>query len=468
MGGIDELKEMIRELGRRNPVGFAEWVGKINLTDYQKKFMMDESKRIIFVASRQVGKSTCTALKAIRKAWCYEDQTILVISRTARQSQLLCEKIVNFINKEPIVKSDVVKANTEQVKFENGSVIYSLPGKSENVRGYSATMIIVDEAAFVPDEVFAAIEPALATTDGQLILISSPFRREGYFWRAWNSSGWSKHRVTCYENPLITEDFIEQFRQSHTLTEFRREMLAEFVDDDSECFVTADLLRRAMRIEKHYKPNPEYDYVIGVDFARFGNDKTCFAIVGKRKDEDMSNGVLVVVNIVLLEKKALTETARILFNLVREWKPLLVVCDSNGLGAGAFDMLREWLGSLVIDVKARQGIARTNMYLFVRDLLHDDRLLMFEDERIIGHFLNIDLSFDTGGRPKIVKRPGGNDDIADAIVYAVDGWVQIGFNSAKAEVCDFLNVDSIGCKIGDVGVRGLDVFGSYGLNVFRW
>jgi len=446
---FEELKDIVKKMSIENPIGFGEWILKHSLTDYQKKFLTDESNRIIFVSSRQAGKSTVTALRALRKAWCYDDQAILIISRTSRQSKLLAKKILNFAKKEPLIETDIVKSNTELIEFNNGSIIHILPGSSDNIRGFSADCVIVDEAAFVSDDVFTAIEPTLAATNGEFILLSSPFRRDGYFWKAWNNKYWSRHKVTCYENTLINEEFIEEFKKTHTVTEFRREMLAEFVDDESEAYITTELLRRAMRIEKQFKPDPEYEYVIGADFARFGNDKTCFVILGKRKDSNMSSGELELVNYYLISKKSLTYTVGMLLNVIKEWQPVYVICDSNGLGAGAFDMLKEKLGSLIDDIGSVQGVKRTNLYMMVRELLQDNRLLMFESDEIINHFLNIDLSYDGSGRIKIVKKPGNNDDIADACVMAVEGWRRIGYGSATMEVCDFINLDTINTLSSD-------------------
>src|ERR1035437_4701637 len=63
-----------------------------------------------------------------------------------------------------------------------GSRICSLPGDPKTIRGFSApALILEDEAAFVDDELFAAIKPMLAVSRGQLILMSTPFGRRGHF-----------------------------------------------------------------------------------------------------------------------------------------------------------------------------------------------------------------------------------------------------------------------------------------------
>lgn len=63
-----------------------------------------------------------------------------------------------------------------EMEFENGSRIVALPGKEETIRGFSGVaLLIVDEAARVPDALYQAVRPMLAVSGGQIILLSTPF-----------------------------------------------------------------------------------------------------------------------------------------------------------------------------------------------------------------------------------------------------------------------------------------------------
>jgi hypothetical protein len=43
------------------------------------------------------------------------------------------------------------------------------PGNEDTVRGYSgATLLLIDEAARVPDALYAAVKPMLATSGGEM------------------------------------------------------------------------------------------------------------------------------------------------------------------------------------------------------------------------------------------------------------------------------------------------------------
>ncbi len=62
-----------------------------------------------------------------------------------------------------------------------------------SLRGHTAHMIVFDEAAFIPEEVIQQVAmPMLATTDGTAIMLSTPYDRDHYFFRAFTSPAWSR------------------------------------------------------------------------------------------------------------------------------------------------------------------------------------------------------------------------------------------------------------------------------------
>jgi len=71
----------------------------------------------------------------------------------------------------------------------NGSRIISLPGDEKNIRGYSnVKLLVIDEAARVPDSLYLTIRPMLAVSRGRLICLSTPFGKRGWFHDAWTGS----------------------------------------------------------------------------------------------------------------------------------------------------------------------------------------------------------------------------------------------------------------------------------------
>src|ERR1035437_11088243 len=78
----------------------------------------------------------------------------------------------------------------------NGSRIVGLPGTEPTIRGFSAvSLLLVDEASRVSDEAYLAVRPALATSDGALWLMSTPWGKRGFFYEAGTNGGPEWERI---------------------------------------------------------------------------------------------------------------------------------------------------------------------------------------------------------------------------------------------------------------------------------
>jgi hypothetical protein len=113
-----------------------------------------------------------------------------------------------------------------------------LPGSEATVRGFSAvSLLLVDEAARVSDELYLALRPMLAVSEGTLWLMSTPYGKRGFFYEAWESGGeWERFQVTAEECPRISQRFLEEERRAMGERWFRQEYLCEFGDADDAVF----------------------------------------------------------------------------------------------------------------------------------------------------------------------------------------------------------------------------------------
>jgi hypothetical protein len=114
------------------------------------------------------------------------------------------------------------------------------------VRGFSGvTLIVEDEAAFVPDELYVAVRPMLATSGGRLILMSTPNGRRGHFFVEWaaDSDTWERTRITAHEVPRISCAFLEEERGSLGKWRFSQEYEGQFVESDGQLFSYDDVTR---------------------------------------------------------------------------------------------------------------------------------------------------------------------------------------------------------------------------------
>ena len=214
---------------------------------WQERVLKSRTKRGILNCNRQCGKSTVTAVMAVEQAWTKPGSLTLVASPSGRQSGEFMRKVGRFVRKLGVrPKGD--GDNENSLQFPNGSRIVGLPGNEGTIRGFSAvSLLLVDEASRVPDDLYLALRPMLATSGGALWLLSTPNGKRGFFWETWERGGaeWERVRVTGYECGRIKREFLEEERRTMGERRFKQEYLCEFGEAEGGMF-DADLVRRAM------------------------------------------------------------------------------------------------------------------------------------------------------------------------------------------------------------------------------
>jgi hypothetical protein len=200
---------------------------------------------MLLLCSRQSGKSLTAAALALREALLKPESLVLLLSPTQRQSgELFKDKVRRLYNGlgRPV---PTVQESALTMELANGSRVVSLPGDEETVRGYSGvTLLVVDEAARVPDALYYTIRPMLATSGGTLVVLSTPFGKLGWFHDEWHreGAGWERVRITADQCPRITPEFLEEERQALGEHWFLQEYFCEFRDTVDSVFRYEDVL----------------------------------------------------------------------------------------------------------------------------------------------------------------------------------------------------------------------------------
>jgi hypothetical protein len=240
-----------REPERKEEVDAAEWVRrKLGLDPDPKQALVltSASKRGMLNCARQWGKSTIAAAKAIHEAVHRKESLVLVVSPSARQSGEFVRKAAGFARRLGMrTKGD--GTNEMSLAFPNGSRIVGLPGSEETIRGFSAvTLLLVDEASRVPDELYMAVRPMLAASSGALWLMSTPCGKRGFFWEAWERGGeeWERIRAPGNECARIERAFLEEERRTMGARRFEQEYMCEFGETECGLF-EREMVERAFR-----------------------------------------------------------------------------------------------------------------------------------------------------------------------------------------------------------------------------
>jgi hypothetical protein len=224
-----------------NPVAFAEAAG-ITCDAWQADLLLSQPRKALLLCSRQSGKSTVTALKALWTAL-YEPNSLTVIAAPAQRQSGEMLRSVKALHANLAGAPSLINESVLKVELSNGSRIIALPGEGRTIRGYSApALIIVDEAALIDDSLMQALRPMLATSKngGCLIALTTPKGRRGWFFEQWHNGddSWTRVRVPASDCPRISKEWLADQLKEMGPTQYAEEFDLHFIDDNNAAFST--------------------------------------------------------------------------------------------------------------------------------------------------------------------------------------------------------------------------------------
>jgi superfamily II DNA or RNA helicase len=230
-----------------DPVRFSIRAGIIP-DPYQAQLLRSDKKNIIVNCSRQSGKSTITSVLASYTATYIPNSLTLILAPSERQAKELLRKVKAIFAALGQTVEQATDASVLKLEFANGARIEALPGKESTIRGFSGvTLLIVDEASRVPDELYQAIRPMLAVSGGRIVLLSTPFGRRGFFFEEWENGGdrWERLQVTAAECSRIDPDWLAQEHAAIGSWWFEQEYECRFKSTDDQLY-SYELITDAM------------------------------------------------------------------------------------------------------------------------------------------------------------------------------------------------------------------------------
>jgi hypothetical protein len=213
------------------------------------------------IIGRRGGKSRMAAALAVymalfipHKLAAGERGMVLVLAASVEQAKTVFGYAKAFITASPVLAKEIDEITTTEIRLKNGVIIATHASSFRTVRGRTLLGCILDEVAYFRDETSAmpdietyrAVLPGLATTNGLLVGISTPYRKLGLLH--------SKHREyfgtddddtlvvsggTKVFNPSISDTVISAQRTADPTAaasewdaEFRADLTA-FLDDQT-------------------------------------------------------------------------------------------------------------------------------------------------------------------------------------------------------------------------------------------
>ena len=229
---------------------------------WQLDVLVGKHQRLLLNCCRQSGKSTTVALLSVLETVGIAGTRVLMVAPSLRQSRLLFRIASDYLS---ACGMHFVKRRTmHEINLKNGSLIACLPCKEETIRGYAdINLLILDEAARVPDDVYKAVCPMLALHDGRQICLSTPYGRRGFFYDAWAHGGddWKRIEVPVDQVPRISADYLARVRRQMGESWYRQEFCCSF--EALEGLVYPDFARSVVPAG----PVPAGRWFGGIDFG---------------------------------------------------------------------------------------------------------------------------------------------------------------------------------------------------------
>lgn len=240
------------------------------LTGYQKRafdfFGDGRGKSLIVKAPRQVGKTFFNIAELIYMASLKPKSVSIIVEPSVFLGRKVFNDIYRALRESGVIES--ANSTTCEIMFKNGSQIICRSIESMS-RGLTVSgILIIDETCFIDDESIYTLLPLINANNAGLILTSSPFTAEGYFYNMYikglegndpniKSFDWSKEEET---KQFLTEEKKALYKSVMSKNKYTTEILGEFLENDGLLFTNLNAcIGEAVPTDK--------TAYIGIDFA---------------------------------------------------------------------------------------------------------------------------------------------------------------------------------------------------------
>jgi phage FluMu gp28-like protein len=290
----------------------------------------------VVACSRRWGKSVEALHEILYEALVLQHKTWW-LSPTYAQGDNPFNELVNAVSG---LKSVEVAINRSKrtIRFSTGGLIeFKTANKPDNLRGAGVDFVVLDEAAFMPVEVWSeVVRPMLVTTQGRALFLSTPFG--GNWFQQLYARGldptepeWSKHHFTIYDAPHIPASEIESLQRESTERVWSQEFLAEFLSDTGAVFRGVDAVMTLPNERKYKHYDPRSEYVFGVDWGR-EHDYTAIAVFNTTKQH--------IVHVERFREIGWSLQRGRLVELFNQWRPHAIWAESNSIGSPNIEALQ--------------------------------------------------------------------------------------------------------------------------------
>lgn len=420
----------------------------INLDPWQKEFLATIGDKIL-CTGRQVGKSEVCSIDASEYAVNHPgSKPIVIVAPLEKQAFALFSKTLNYLEERypNMLCRGKDRPTQSKIKLRNGVEIYCLPvgANGLNIRFLTIGRLYMDEASRIPAEVYTAIQPALLTTGGATILLSTLNGAQGDFYDCWiNKDGaynsfkrFAVNSEEVIENRVISTTWTIEQRESAKIklsqsklrmsqAEYAQEYLGIAMLSLGRVF-SDELIKKCCVLKRENITRGRRLYA-GCDVGGVGEDDTTIEIVESKDDRIKQRENIV------MKKVYTTDISQRIKALVVQHDIKRVGVDDGGIGFGVFSELLNMddtkrkvralnNSSRPLDAEGEKSkkLLKVEMYMLTLSLMEQGVLTLLDDEELIDSFKSILYDLDIKDRDKTeVRIISTNGHIVEGLIRAV-------------------------------------------------
>ena len=305
----NEVREFVR--CAEDPIYFIEHYVKIITLDkgfvqiklypFQKEAITDinTNRRVIVKAGRQVGKTTMVVGYILWYILFNEDKFVAILANKAPTAREILNRIKIAYESLPLWLQQGVRVwNKGDIELENNCRVMATSTASSAIRGFSISLLYLDEFAFVPsniaEEFFTSVYPTISSGETSKILISSTPNGMNHYYRMWTEAveghnGFTHIEANWRQVPGRTQQWADEQRRVLGEQKFLQEMECEFMGSAGTLISAAGLKSLAFvkplhisetGIKIYEQPIQGQNYVLVADTSRGkGLDYSAFTVL---------------------------------------------------------------------------------------------------------------------------------------------------------------------------------------------
>jgi Terminase large subunit, T4likevirus-type, N-terminal len=424
---------------REDVAVFAQRVLRQPLWPHQAEAACSTAFITAIAAARRTGKTTLIETLAM---WtCFRERNVkaVILSATQDSARRVTEGIGQTLAASSLTRGAVVDDFATRIRLTNGSEIVSLPASQRQIRGYGkgVKLLVIDEAGFVPEELWRAAQYVALDERGsgsRIVLAGTPWGGPDLFFRRAHDAGNDgdpdhvSFSWTFRANPRLDHAYLERQRERVAPAEYAAEVLGEWGDSEGSLFPRSLLERQTADLELSSFTELDGGAMpfVGLDWGVSFDQSSAVALY-RLPVEQLNRGVEPLPRFVCVPKIWPRGT-----HLHQTWKDVVGVrarfaalsSETNGVGAGPTQEIWRLLKAAGRSPRKWNPCATTNAkktaaYGVVLQLLERGQLVLPREPDLLRQLAGLRFEHGERGFTRIgAESAAVHDDVCDALAIA--------------------------------------------------